>query len=130
MSKQYSGPIPSKLTLLANLLQFSQGDKVRFLGCVTSYDKTSAVLTLEHNFPVDNGFKAFVNIQLLLNSVQSHETKIGEWVNVVGYVVDIGESQDSKVCLSGSGIAIQAIVLWSSGPIQLDAYERSLMPCH
>ncbi|EDN94733.1 predicted protein [Sclerotinia sclerotiorum 1980 UF-70] len=63
---------------------------------VTNYDRTSAVLTLEHNFPVDNGFKALVNIQLLLNSVKSHETRIGEWVNVVGYVVDIGEHQDTK----------------------------------
>ncbi|ESZ97513.1 hypothetical protein SBOR_2060 [Sclerotinia borealis F-4128] len=130
MSKQYSGPIPSKLTLLADLQQFSQGDKVRFLGCVTSYDKNSALLMLEHNFPVSNGIKAYVNVKLLLDSLKSHETRIGEWVNIVGYIADLRGQQDTKDRLPGIEIYIQAIVLWSSGPIQLDAYERSLMPRH
>ncbi|QSZ31703.1 hypothetical protein DSL72_001270 [Monilinia vaccinii-corymbosi] len=128
MSKQYSGPIPSKLTLLADLQQFSPLDKVRFLGCVTSYDKKSAILTLEHNFPVGNGIRASVNVQLLLNVLKSHETRIGEWVNILGYIVDLDGQQDTKDRLPGTEISIRAIVLWSAGAIQLDAYERSLMP--
>ncbi|KAI9643409.1 hypothetical protein NHQ30_008028 [Ciborinia camelliae] len=128
MSKQYSGPVPSKLTLLADLQQFSPGDKVRFLGCVTSYNKNSAVLTLEHNFPVGNGIKASVDVQLLLSNLKSHETRIGEWVNIVGYIVELTGQQNITERLPGIEISIQAIVLWSSGPIQLDAYERSLMP--
>ncbi|CCD49828.1 hypothetical protein ACHAO1_001983 [Botrytis cinerea] len=128
MSKQYSGPNPSKLILLADLQQFSEGDKVRFLGCVISYNRSSAVLTLEHNFPVGNGIKASVNVQLLLNSLTHHETRVGEWINVVGYISDTDEPQDIKTRKSGTAITIQAIALWSSGPIQLDAYERSLTP--
>ncbi|KAB8301066.1 hypothetical protein EYC80_002985 [Monilinia laxa] len=127
MSKQYSGPVPSKLTLLADLQQFSPLDKVRFLGCVTGYDKKSSILTLEHNFPVDNGIKASVNVQLLLNILKSHETRIGEWVNIVGYIVDEDRQQGTKNRVPMTEISIQAIVLWSSGAIQLDAYERSLM---
>ncbi|TGO67976.1 hypothetical protein BOTNAR_0032g00210 [Botryotinia narcissicola] len=128
MSKQYSGPNPSKLILLADLQRFSEGDKVRFLGYVINYNRSSAVLTLEHNFHIGNGIKAFVNVQLLLNSLNHHETRVGEWVNVVGYVANIDEPQDIKTRESGTGIAIQAIALWSSGPLQLDAYERSLTP--
>ncbi|KAB8301067.1 hypothetical protein EYC80_002985 [Monilinia laxa] len=134
MSKQYSGPVPSKLTLLADLQQFSPLDKVRFLGWydyhfihVTGYDKKSSILTLEHNFPVDNGIKASVNVQLLLNILKSHETRIGEWVNIVGYIVDEDRQQGTKNRVPMTEISIQAIVLWSSGAIQLDAYERSLM---
>ncbi|TGO27968.1 hypothetical protein BPAE_0034g00480 [Botrytis paeoniae] len=126
MSKQYSGPNPSKLTLLADLQQFSEGDKVRFLGCVINYNRDSAVLTLQHNFPIGNGIKASVNVRLLLNSLTHYETRVGEWVNVVGYVADTDEPQDIKTRKLGTDIAIQAIALWSSGPIQLDAYERSL----
>ncbi|KAF7905270.1 uncharacterized protein EAF01_005791 [Botrytis porri] len=128
MSKQYSGPNPSKLVLLADLQQFSEGDKVRFLGCVISYNRSSAVLNLEHNFPVGNGIKASVNVQLLLNSLTHHETRVGEWVNIVGYVADADGPQNIKTHKLGANIAIQAIALWSSGPIQLDAYERSLTP--
>lgn len=97
---------------------------------MTKYDRSSAILTLQHNFPIDNGLKASVDVQLLLDSLKSHETRIGEWVNVVGYVVDADRQQDTKDCLSRTEIVIQAIVLWSSGPIQLDAYERSLVLCH
>ncbi|TGO15277.1 hypothetical protein BTUL_0042g00480 [Botrytis tulipae] len=128
MTKQYSGPNPSKLILLADLQRFSEGDKVRFLGCVINYNTGSAVLTLEHNFPIGNGIKASVNVQLLLNSLTHHETRVGEWINVVGYVANTDEPQDIKTRELGTDIAIQAIALWSSGPIQLDAYERSLTP--
>lgn len=93
-----------------------------------SYNRGSAVLTLEHNFPIGNGIKACVDVQLLLNSLTHHETRVGEWVNVVGYVANTDEPQDIKTRKLETDIAIQAIALWSSGPIQLDAYERSLTP--
>lgn len=95
---------------------------------MTGYDKKSAILTLEHNFPVDNGIKASVNVQLLLNILKSHETRIGEWVNIVGYIVDKDGQQGTKNRVPTTEISVQAIVLWSSGAIQLDAYERSIMP--
>ncbi|PQE14946.1 telomere length regulation ten1 protein [Rutstroemia sp. NJR-2017a WRK4] len=126
MAKQYSGPVPAKLTLLANLKEFSSGDKVRFLGCVTSYNRKSAILTLEHNFPVGNLLKAEVNIQLLIGGLTSQETRVGEWVNVMGYIESIDQVRSTRSFDSNFVVPVQAVVLWPSGPIHLDLYERSL----
>jgi hypothetical protein len=85
-------------------------------------------LTLEHNHPVGNSVKAAVNINLLLGTVKSHETQIGEWVNVIGYV-EAGQQtmpNESKG-IKQLDILVQAIVLWSSGPVfKPEGYERSL----
>ncbi|GKT91050.1 telomere length regulation ten1 [Colletotrichum tofieldiae] len=80
------GPLPSQLCLLSELSLRSPGEKVRFLGCVTSYSTHSAVLTLEHGFPKGSNISASVDVQLLLGTMKSEQTQIGEWVNIVGYV--------------------------------------------
>ncbi|KAM3081170.1 hypothetical protein ACMFMG_005126 [Clarireedia jacksonii] len=126
MAKQYSGPVPAKLTLLANLKEFSTGDKVRFLGCVTSYNRKSAILTLEHNFPVGNMIKAEVNVQLLISGLKFQDTRVGEWVNVMGYVGSTEQVSSARSFNSDIEVPVQAIVLWRSGPIHLDLYEKSL----
>jgi hypothetical protein len=94
------------------------------LDSVTSYSKKTALLTLEHNHPLGSPFKALVDVNLLLNTLKLHETQIGEWVNVIGYIKRI-KIQDS---LSGDEreVRIQALVLWSSGPFHLEGYEKSL----
>ncbi|KAH8821113.1 CST complex subunit Ten1 [Xylogone sp. PMI_703] len=127
MSGSYSGLVATKLLLLSELHKFHPGDKVRFLGCVTSYSTQSAVLTLEHNHPQGNNLKAFVNVEHVLNTLKSTETQIGEWVNVMGYVTP--KPRDDLPAISKksrNGIYVQAIVLWSAGPIKLDKYEQSL----
>jgi len=88
---------------------------------VTEYSTKTAVLTLEHNHPPGNKLRALVDVRLLLNTLKSTDTQIGEWVNVIGYIV-LG-STDISVKPT---IPVQAIVLWSSGPLKLDSYERSL----
>lgn len=78
-------------------------------------------MTLEHNHPPGNMLKAFVDVRLLLNTLKSTDTRVGEWVNVMGYITMTGSAPPTN-----HTIPIQAIVLWASGPLKLDVYERSL----
>jgi hypothetical protein len=91
---------------------------------VTKYSLGSAILTLEHNHPQDNRLKALVDVNLLLDGMKSNETRIGEWVNVIGYIQSQQKPDTSEKIRSN--IPVQAIVLWSSGPFNLEGYERSL----
>ncbi|TVY86350.1 hypothetical protein LAWI1_G006430 [Lachnellula willkommii] len=119
-----NGPVPTTLTLLSELPKFVPGAKVRFLGCITNYSTKTATLTLEHNYPPGRTLRALVSIDLILNTMKSHETRIGEWVNVMGYIQ--AESQPKHPVVKDSGVPVQAIVLWSSGSFNLQTYERSL----
>ncbi|KAK1512083.1 uncharacterized protein CCOS01_05700 [Colletotrichum costaricense] len=104
------GPLPSQLCLLSDLPARPQGDKVRFLGCVTAYSTQSAVLTLEHRFPKGSDIS----------------TRIGEWVNVVGYLTPAPPGTRAKGTTREPRIAaVQAIMLWPAGPLNLQRYEAS-----
>ncbi|KXH27493.1 hypothetical protein CSAL01_07814 [Colletotrichum salicis] len=120
------GPLPSQLCLLSDLPSRPQGDKVRFLGCVTAYSTHSAVLTLEHNFPKGSDISVLVNVQLLLSTVTSNQTRIGEWVNVVGYLTPSPPGTRAKgTSREPRRAAVQALMLWSAGPLNLQRYEAS-----
>jgi hypothetical protein len=84
----------------------------------------TATLTLEHNHPPGETLKALVNIDLVLSTVKSHETRIGEWVNVMGYIQ--ADSTSKTPAANDSGVHIQALVLWSTDSFDLQNYERSL----
>jgi hypothetical protein len=80
-------------------------------------------LTLEHNHPPANGLKAMVDIELVLGSIKSHESRIGEWVHVIGYVA--AAKQPALVSNGATTeVQIQAILLWAAGPVKLDRYEE------
>ncbi|KAK1468744.1 hypothetical protein CPAR01_15382 [Colletotrichum paranaense] len=120
------GPLPSQLCLLSDLPARPHGDKVRFLGCVTAYSTQSAVLTLEHRFPKGSDISVLVDIQLLLSTMTSNQTRIGEWVNVVGYLTPAPPGTRAKGTTREPRIAaVQAIMLWSAGPLNLQRYEAS-----
>ncbi|KAF4630777.1 hypothetical protein G7Y89_g7353 [Cudoniella acicularis] len=123
MSGVHNGPIPTRLALLSDLRTFPPGSKVRFLGCVTNYSTNAATLTLEHDHPQGQSLKALVNVKLLLETIKSHETRVGEWVNVIGYINPEAKSVLSK---EKDGVTVQALVLWSTGSLDLQGYERSL----
>ncbi len=91
---------------------------------VTSYSTNAAILTLEHNHPVGNTLKALVDVNLLVDTMKSNETRVGEWLNVMGYTKPESISTRSKD--NQPGVTIQAIALWSAGPLNLKGYERSL----
>ncbi|KAE9377894.1 hypothetical protein N431DRAFT_328477 [Stipitochalara longipes BDJ] len=118
-----NGPVATILTLLAELPKFPPGSKVRFLGCVTNYSTKTALLTLEHAHPSKNPVKAMVDVNLLLSTLKSDETQVGTWVNVLGYVE---RKKQNLPNIDEREVQIQALVLWSSGPFNLEGYERSL----
>jgi len=120
-----NGPVPTTLTLLSELRTFLPGSKVRFLGCVTNYSTKTGVLTLEHNHPPGNLLQAHVDVNLLVTTIKSHETQIGEWVTVMGYV--IGQQKKQEPNHETSEVSVQAIVLWSAGSFNLQAYEKSFV---
>lgn len=67
-----------------------------------------------------------VDVNLLLETLKTSETRIGEWVNVVGYVT----RQQSKSSSHETGLAqvtsIQAIIYWSAGALKTDEYEDAV----
>ncbi|KAK5987194.1 Kinesin-like protein [Cladobotryum mycophilum] len=87
------GPLPSQLCLLSSLKDRPVGDKVRFLGCVTSYSTQQACLSLGHMYPSGTNESATVNIQLILETIQPECTQFGAWVNVVGYITEKSKSK-------------------------------------
>jgi hypothetical protein len=90
---------------------------------ITAYCTKRALLTLEHNHPIGNSVKVMVDVGLLLNSLTSNETRIGEWLNVMGYITS---NPVPKSNLANREIGVQAIVLWSANTFDLVGYERSL----
>jgi hypothetical protein len=65
-----------------------------------------------------------VDVNLLLSTLKSHETQIGEWVNVMGYIERFNKEDPPSI--NGHEVRVQALVLWSSGPFNLEGYENSL----
>ncbi|KAF0322568.1 telomere capping CST complex subunit domain-containing protein [Colletotrichum asianum] len=120
------GPLPSKLSLLSDLPFKPPGEKVRFLGCVTSYSMDSAVLTLHHESPKGSNVSALVDVNLLLGNLKSEQTRIGEWVNVVGYLTPASLGTRAKgTTREPQHVAVQALMLWSAGPLNLQRYEAT-----
>jgi hypothetical protein len=123
------GPVPSQLHLLSDLPAVPVGDKVRFLGCVTSYSTSAARLALGHLYPKDNTVTASVDVSLLLESLTDEKTRVGEYVNVIGYITEQKTTRHKKSPYQESKqVGVQAIVLWSTGPMDLQKYERLLSP--
>ncbi|OCL04668.1 hypothetical protein AOQ84DRAFT_380362 [Glonium stellatum] len=132
-----SGPLPSRLVLLSDLPGLNPGEKVRFLGCVEEYIASSATLVLKHQYPSSAPPTiALANIDHVREVVKSTELDVGAWVNVIGYVTSEpveaprGALQPKRGLKRRPDVArqvqVQALVLWSAGPVKLDAYERAL----
>ncbi|PON22497.1 hypothetical protein TGAM01_v208581 [Trichoderma gamsii] len=120
------GPVASQLCLLSQLKERSVGDKVRFLGCVISYDTSTACLALGHMYPPGTNETVLVDIELVLETIQPGLTQVGHWVNVVGYIV---EEKSGTQKLSGTKASprhVQALLIWPTGPLDIGRYEKSL----
>ncbi len=72
---------------------------------------------------------ALVNVDLVLERLTSQQTRVGEWVNVIGYITAIKPSNDRG---NGSSdheipkVRIQALLLWSAGSLDVQRYEVSV----
>lgn len=97
---------------------------------VTSYSTASAELTLHHNFPKTSDVKAVVDVRLLLAKLNAEHTSIGQWVNVIGYIAVSHSGPTAKIPkqpkTSESIVYIQALMLWSAGPLDVNRYEACL----
>ncbi|KAK0613397.1 CST complex subunit Ten1 [Immersiella caudata] len=124
-----NGPPPSMLCLLSELPLREIREKVRFLGCVTSYSTSSATLRLEHHYPTDGpSVCALVSVDLVLERLGSQQTRIGEWVNVIGYISSIHSSTDHRKPQENGDpmVQVQALIVWSAGTLDVQQYETSV----
>ncbi|KAI1821510.1 CST complex subunit Ten1 [Xylaria intraflava] len=128
-----NGPLPSDRCLLSTLCNKKIGDKVRFLGCVTGYSTRSAQVILKHGYPKENGdVEAIVDVKLLLRTLKSEQTDIGQWVHVIGYLTSIRpaaatDAPDSLGRRVTPRVGVQALILWTAQDLDLGAYEKSML---
>lgn len=112
---------------------------------VSSYSIASATLTLVHPRPEPRNkyreneasqgpspddrspVRALVNVDLVLARLGSEQTRVGEWVNVLGYITSV-PSVGSKPADGPKSptVSIQALLLWSAGPVDVQRYEASV----
>jgi hypothetical protein len=68
-----------------------------------------------------------VDVNLILERIGANQTRTGEWVNVIGYITDIAPMNDGKRAKGGnSKIQVQALLLWSAGPLDVQKYTASV----
>uniref|UniRef100_A0A0B7K8E7 CST complex subunit Ten1 n=1 Tax=Bionectria ochroleuca TaxID=29856 RepID=A0A0B7K8E7_BIOOC len=130
------GPLPSQLCLLSQLPAYAVHDKVRFLGwlmiwwcSVLAYSTRGAILQLAHAYPRGTNVTAHVDVSLVLETLGEEQTRVGEWVNVIGYITAKADTASAPTAPStatqAASVHIQALVLWSTGPLNVDRYEMS-----
>lgn len=90
---------------------------------------SSAELTLQHEFPKGSGVKALVDVRLLLEKLTVEQTAVGQWVNIIGYITTSpseAAKNQAKRKRETSAVCVQALMLWSPGPLDIGRYETSL----
>jgi hypothetical protein len=101
-------------------------ETVLTINSVDRYDTSRGCLTLQHDFPHGSRAKVTVDIKLLLSTLKSTDTDVGEWVNVIGYITTPTPIRHPVIQGPKAITDIQAIVLWSAGPLKIDQYENML----
>ena len=92
-----------------------------------AYSTHSATLELEHAYPKGTSVTALVDVQLLVSTLGSEQTRVGEWVNVIGYITsERPEKHPEKGNHRTDKILVQALCLWSAGPLDVHRYELAL----
>ncbi|EHK99682.1 hypothetical protein GLAREA_00498 [Glarea lozoyensis ATCC 20868] len=124
MAGLHNGPLPTNLMLLSDLPHLAVGDKVRFLGCIQDYSSTSATCILEHKYPKDSSVQVHVDVKLLLRTMSAGHSRVGEWVNVIGYITAVRSAH--RTLPEITVVYVQALLLWSAGSFDLHGYEKSL----
>ncbi|KAI3000345.1 hypothetical protein CBS147345_8878 [Aspergillus niger] len=128
-----NAPLPSTRAFLSDLPSHPVSSKVRFLGCVRTYNIQTGHLILEHNYPRQKPPleppSVAVDINAVLETVTSEELSVGAWVNVLGYVRRNRRSDDDDSALSQSNpnpVYVEAVMLFPAGAVALGEYERIL----
>ena len=93
---------------------------------VTSYSTAAGTLTLRDEAGGAAGVKVLVDVRLVLESLGAEQTRVGEWVNVIGYITAPPATPvvEPKACDS-QAVHVQALILWSTGPLHIQQYRAS-----
>lgn len=59
---------------------------------------------------------------MVLETMEPGIMDVGQWVNVIGYVVD-GDATDQA---RGVDAHVQALMMWSTGPLDVHEYEKAV----
>lgn len=97
------------------------------INSVTAYSTASGTLTLQHQFPQDSDVRALVDVRLLLETISAEQTSVGQWVNVIGYITSPPSAPVKKSTkMDAPTVLVQALVLWSTGSLDIGRYEACL----
>jgi hypothetical protein len=67
-----------------------------------------------------------VDVKLVLPLLSHETTRVGEWVNVVGYITPKPTTVDADLgSQHGSVVGVQALLVWSTGPLSIQQYEST-----
>lgn len=71
---------------------------------------------------------ALVDVGLVLERLGPQQTRVGEWLNTIGYITSIQPSTDREKASDrgGSKVHVQAVLVWSAGSLDVQRYEASL----
>ncbi|KAI0421406.1 CST complex subunit Ten1 [Xylaria grammica] len=96
------------------------------LSSVTRYSSHSARLTLKHYHPKNNSdVEALVDVKLILETLKSEQTDVGQWVHVIGYLTFVNPTPLGNKTAPRAGV--QALLLWVARDLDLGAYEKSMV---
>lgn len=67
-----------------------------------------------------------VDIRLVLELINPELTRVGEWVNVLGYRTAPKHEPAEKhhTCPERAGVEVQALRAWPTGPLDIARYEK------
>ncbi|KAI0454339.1 CST complex subunit Ten1 [Xylaria acuta] len=103
---------------------------------VTGYSTHHAHVTLKHSYPKeDNEVEAVVDVKLLLETLRSEQTDIGQWVHVIGYLTSVNpaspvtatDSRHPSRSKTAARVGVQALLLWVARGLDLGTYEKSML---
>jgi len=88
----------------------------------------AAVLTMQHKLLDDSiPVQAAVDVKLVLESLKGDQTRVGEWLNVIGYITAIRPPPHRPPAhRAATVVRIQALLVWSSHALDLQRYEASV----
>lgn len=92
---------------------------------VMSYSTATGCLELGHLHPPGSQVTASVDIRLVLELVNPELTRVGEWVNILGYKT-AQQSGPAQGAADAITIWVQALRAWSTGPLDLARYEKEV----
>ncbi|KAI6791025.1 hypothetical protein KC332_g17752 [Hortaea werneckii] len=130
-------PRPSRLAKLDQLQDMDLGTKIRFLGCVHSYDGQGACLTLHDRYPATANHTptAVVSVGNLLESLNHELIAVGSWINVIGYLRPLPESLVHSAGEKSSRgtkrhsqpvVFVESSMIWSAGSVRTEKYDAAL----